>query len=103
MVVNTNLSAESAAANLLRNQSAPARPSARPGSAASPAPAPGNLAETAQVAGPQNLTVPNNPILDLDAAQKSTELARASILSQSRNTFLAQANLSPATVLKLLQ
>jgi flagellin-like hook-associated protein FlgL len=103
MVVNTNLSAESAAAILLRNQSAPAKPSARSDSTASPAPAPGTLAETAPVVSTQNLTAPNNPILDLDAAQKSADSARASMLAQPRATFLAQANLSPATVLKLLQ
>jgi flagellin-like hook-associated protein FlgL len=102
MVVNTNLSAESAASNLLRNQSAPAKPSSRPDSAASSALASSDLAESVPVADTQNLTAPTNPILDLDAAQQSADLARASMLSQSRTTLLAQANLLPATVLKLL-
>jgi len=42
-------------------------------------------------------------IEDSDAALESTQLARAGILQQPATAMLAQANLSPETVLNLLQ
>ncbi len=99
MFVNTNLSAESAATNLQRNQSAPARSPARPAST----PTAGDAADTSSVASAQNASTASPEINDLDAAQKSVEAARVAILSQSRTAVLAHANLSPETVFKLLQ
>ena len=102
MVVNTNLPAETAATNLQRNQSASGRSSARPGPADA-VQASGDIVETAPAAAAQNVTAAGPEITDPDAALQSTEFARASILAQPGTAFLAQANLSPATVFKLLQ
>ena len=110
MVVNTNLPAETTLTGLQRNPSAPGKSLARPGSASSPAgPADaaaltsGNIAETAPAATSQNVNAAGPEITDPDAALQSTEFARAGMLAQSRTSLLAQANLSSATVFKLLQ
>jgi flagellin-like hook-associated protein FlgL len=104
MVVNTNLPAETALTGLQRNPSAPGKSPARPGTVSSPAgpadavPASGNIVETAPAA-----TAAGPEIVEPDTALQSTEFARTGMLAQSRTTLLAQANLSPATVFKLLQ
>ena len=102
MVVNTNPPAETAATNLQRNQSASGRSPARPGPADA-VPASGGIVETAPAAAAQGVTAASPDITVPVAALQSSELARASILAQPGTAFLAQANLSPATVFKLLQ
>ncbi|RKX35001.1 MAG: flagellin [Verrucomicrobia bacterium] len=51
----------------------------------------------------ENLEAAISRIRDVDVAEESTRLARASILVQSGTAMLAQANAIPQTVLKLLQ
>jgi flagellin len=51
----------------------------------------------------ENLEAAISRIRDVDVAEESTQLARASILVQSGTAMLAQANSLPQTVLKLLQ
>ena len=51
----------------------------------------------------ENLEAAISRIRDVDVAEESTQLARASILVQSGTAMLAQANAVPQTVLKLLQ
>ncbi|MEZ5277740.1 MAG: flagellin [Opitutaceae bacterium] len=51
----------------------------------------------------ENLEAAISRIRDVDVAEESTELAKASILVQSGTAMLAQANAVPQTVLKLLQ
>ena len=49
-----------------------------------------------------NLSAANSRITDVDVAQESTQYARQNILVQSGTAMLAQANLLPQGVLKLL-
>lgn len=49
-----------------------------------------------------NLAAANSRITDVDVAQESTNYARQQILVQSGTAMLAQANLQPQSVLKLL-
>ncbi len=51
----------------------------------------------------ENLTAATSRIQDVDMAQESTTFARENILVQSGTAMLAQANLMPQSVLKLLQ
>ena len=51
----------------------------------------------------ENLEAAISRIRDVDVAEESTRLAKASILVQSGTSMLAQANAVPQTVLKLLQ
>jgi flagellin len=49
-----------------------------------------------------NLSAANSRITDVDVAQESTNFAKYNILVQSGTAMLAQANLQPQSVLKLL-
>jgi len=51
----------------------------------------------------ENLEAAISRIRDVDVAEESTQMARASILVQAGTAMLAQANAVPQTVLKLLQ
>jgi flagellin len=51
----------------------------------------------------ENLQSAISRINDVDVAQESTQLAKYNILVQSGTAMLAQANLMPQAVLKLLQ
>lgn len=51
----------------------------------------------------ENLTAASSRIKDVDMAQESTEYAKQNILVQSGTAMLAQANLMPQSVLRLLQ
>jgi flagellin len=51
----------------------------------------------------ENLIAAVSRIRDVDVAEESTSLARYNILVQSGTAMLAQANLTPQSVLKLLQ
>jgi flagellin len=51
----------------------------------------------------ENLEAAVSRIRDVDVAEESTQMARASILVQSGTAMVAQANAVPQTVLKLLQ
>jgi flagellin len=57
--------------------------------------------ETVSIAA-QNLDAAVSRIRDVDVAEESTNFARQSILTQSGTTMLAQANLMPQSVLRLL-
>jgi flagellin len=50
-----------------------------------------------------HLTAANSRIRDVDVADESTRYAREQILVQAGTAMLAQANQSPAAVLRLLQ
>jgi flagellin len=58
-------------------------------------------AATLQTEG-ENLTSTISRIRDVDVAQESTQMAKYNILVQSGTAMLAQANQTPASVLKLL-
>jgi flagellin len=50
-----------------------------------------------------NLSAANSQIIDVDVAKESTEFAKFQILVQAGTSMLAQANIAPQSVLKLLQ
>jgi flagellin len=50
-----------------------------------------------------NLSAANSQIMDVDVAQESTNYAKYNILVQTGTAMLAQANVMPQSVLKLLQ
>jgi len=50
----------------------------------------------------ENLGAANSRFVDADVAEESTTVARSNILTQSGTAMLAQANLLPQSVLKLL-
>jgi len=51
----------------------------------------------------QNLSESRSRVLDTDYAQATAELARTQIIQQASTAVLAQANMQPQSVLKLLQ
>jgi flagellin len=51
----------------------------------------------------ENLTAATSRIMDVDVAEESTQYARYNILVQSGTAMLAQANVLPQSVLRLLQ
>jgi flagellin len=55
------------------------------------------------VVSKENLSAATSRIKDVDVAEESTQYARYNILVQSGTAMLAQANLIPQTVLRLLQ
>lgn len=50
----------------------------------------------------ENVTAAHSRLTDLDMASQITQLSRSQILSQSSTAMLAQANMSPKSVLQLL-
>jgi len=50
-----------------------------------------------------NLSAANSQIMDVDVAKESTQFAKYQILVQAGTSMLAQANVAPQSVLKLLQ
>ena len=50
-----------------------------------------------------NLSAANSQIMDVDVAAESTQFAKYQILVQAGTSMLAQANVAPQSVLKLLQ
>jgi flagellin len=61
------------------------------------------LASTTLQVENENLSSAISRIRDIDVADESTQFAKFNILVQSGTAMLAQANLSPQSVLKLLQ
>jgi flagellin len=61
------------------------------------------LASTTLSVERENLSSAISRIRDIDVADESTQYAKYNILVQSGTAMLAQANLSPQSVLKLLQ
>lgn len=109
MAIDSNTIATSTAARLINGETAPVRSFARSNSTSKPRgtahdlPVPTLDSKFNPSDATANEADAGFGISDIDAADKSIHDARTDILTRSSTAMLAQANLSPAKVLQLLQ